>query len=95
MRLRRPHVDGEELRESFQPRVWIRLAALSVLVAYAVAFVIENAKHVKVHFVFASASVSLIWVVLLALVLGLVFGLVGSQLYRHRRRNRRQARDAG
>ena len=44
------------------PTSWIRLVALSLLVAYVVAFVLENAKHVHVHFVFVTTSVSLIWV---------------------------------
>jgi len=87
--LRRPHVDGEELRESFQPRVWIRLGALSLLIAYTVAFILENAKHVHVHFVFVTTSVSLIWVILLCLAIGLLSGIAGSQLYRHRRRRDR------
>jgi len=86
VRLRRPHVDGEELRESFQPRVWIRLVVLSLLIAYTVAFVLENAKRVHVHFVFTTTSVSLIWVIILCLAIGLLAGIAGSQLYRHRRR---------
>jgi uncharacterized integral membrane protein len=86
VKLRRPRVDGDELRESFQPRVLIRLGALSLLVAYVVAFVLENAKHVNVHFVLVTTSVSLIWVILLSLAIGLLTGVVGAQLYRHRRR---------
>lgn len=88
MRLRRPRVDGEELRESFQPRVWMRLILLSLLVAYVVAFVIENSKRVHVHFVFDTTKVSLVWVILLSLVIGFAGGAVVSQLHRHRRRNR-------
>ena len=93
MKLGRPHVDHEELRESFQPLVWVRLVALSLLVAYVVAFVLENAKTVHVHFVVTTTSVSLIWVILLSLAIGLLSGIVGSQLYRHRRRARRQPRN--
>jgi uncharacterized integral membrane protein len=94
VKLRRPHVDGQELRETFQPRVWIRLVTLSLLVAYLVAFIIENAKRVHVHFVVTTTSVSLIWVILLSLAIGLLSGIVGSQLYRHRRRARRESRDS-
>jgi len=93
VRLRRPHVDGEELRESFQPRVWIRLGALSLLIAYTVAFILENAKHVHVHFVFVTTSVSLIWVILLCLAIGVAAGLVLPALYRSRRRTRGEPRD--
>ena len=94
MRLRRPQLDSEELRESFQPLVWARLVALSLLVAYVVAFVIENAKQVHVHFVLVTTSVSLIWVILLSLAIGVLSGIVGSQLYRHRRRAARKQRDS-
>jgi uncharacterized integral membrane protein len=86
VKVRRPHVDGKELRESFQPLVWVRLIGLSLLVAYVVAFVLENAKTVHVHFVLTTTSVSLIWVILLSLAIGILAGIVGSQLYRHRRR---------
>jgi uncharacterized integral membrane protein len=86
VKLRRPHVDGEELRESFQLRVWVRLIGLSLLVAYVVAFILENSKHVHVHFVLVTTSVSLIWVILLSLTIGLLAGIVGSQLYRSKRR---------
>ena len=85
-RIRRPHIEGKELRESFQPLVWVRLVGLSLLVAYVVAFVLENAKSVHVHFVLTTTRVSLIWVILLSLVIGILAGVVGSQLYRHRRR---------
>jgi uncharacterized integral membrane protein len=89
VRLRRPHVDGEEFRESFQPRVWIRLIVLSLLIAYTVAFILENSRHVHVHFVLTTTSVSLIWVIVLCLAIGVLAGIAGSQLYRHRRRGDR------
>ena len=46
------------------------LIALALVIAYAIAFILENGKHVTVHFVFTTASVSLIWLVLLSLALG-------------------------
>ncbi len=83
---RRPHVDTGELQENWQPKLYARLVVLVLLVAYAIAFVIENGKHVSMHFVFATASVSLIWVILLSLALGLVGGILLAQLERRRRR---------
>jgi uncharacterized integral membrane protein len=50
-----------------------------------IAFVLENRKTVHLHFVFATASVSLIWLILLSLVIGLLAGMLLSQLYRRRR----------
>ncbi len=86
LRLRRPRMDMQELQENWQPKLWIRLVVLAVVVGYAIAFVIENGKRVHVHFVLVTATVRLIWVVLLSLALGLVGGILLAQLDRRRRR---------
>jgi uncharacterized integral membrane protein len=88
VRLRRPRLDTGELQENWQPRLYGRLLVLGVLLAYAIAFVLENRKHVHVHFVFVTASVSLVWLILLSLALGLVGGILLAQLERRRRRRR-------
>ena len=87
-RLRRPSIDTGELQENWQPKLYARLVALVLLAAYAIAFVLENRKSVKLHFVLATASVSLVWLILLSLVIGLVGGILLAQLERRRRRNR-------
>jgi uncharacterized integral membrane protein len=88
MRLRRKGIDPET-RETFQPRLWLIVAGLAAIVAYLVAFVAENNKSVKVHFVFYTGQTSVIWLVLLSLAIGLVAGLLLSQLERRRRRHQR------
>jgi NhaP-type Na+/H+ or K+/H+ antiporter len=85
---RRPHIDTEELQENWQPKLYARLAIVIVLAAYAVAFVLENRKSVSLHFVFYTATVSLVWLILLGLAVGFVVGIVLSQLERRRRRRR-------
>jgi uncharacterized integral membrane protein len=65
--------------------VFIRLLILVVVGAYAVAFVLENRKQVRVHFVVTKTTVSLIWLILLSLALGAVAGRL-LPLYRRRRR---------
>jgi uncharacterized integral membrane protein len=78
----------EEARAEEPPRE-SRLGKLLILIAiaaYAVAFVLENHKQVQVHFVFATARVSLIWLILLSLALGLIGGRLLPRLYRRRRR---------
>jgi uncharacterized integral membrane protein len=75
----------EGFRRQWQPRLYFRIAALGLLVAYGVAFVLENNRKVNVHFVFATALLSLIWLFLLSVALGLFFGVLLSQLYRRRR----------
>ena len=81
---------ADELREGFgrqwQPRLYLRLAILGLLLAYGIAFVLENNKHVHVHFVIGTAHVSLIWLILLSVALGLLLGVLISQLYRRSRR---------
>ena len=89
---RRPHVDTEELQENWQPKLYARLLALIAIGAYAIAFVLENRKHVSVHFVFATARVSLVWLVLVSLALGVTGGILLAQLERRRRRRRNAAK---
>ncbi len=86
--IRRKGIDPET-RETFQPRLWLIVGALALIIAYLVAFVAENNKSVKVHFVFYTGQTSVIWLVLLSLVVGLVAGLLLSQLERRRRRHQR------
>ncbi len=86
MRLRRrPSIDTEAIQENWQPRLYVRLIAIVLLAAYAVAFVLENRKSVSLHFVFATAKVSLVWLILLGLAVGFVAGILLSQLERRRR----------
>jgi uncharacterized integral membrane protein len=77
-----------ELSEQWQPKLYLRIVVLLLLAAYAVAFVLENRKHVPLHFVFATANVSLVWLILLSLAVGFVVGILLSQLERRRRRRR-------
>ena len=79
-------LDTDAIHETWQPKLWLVLVALALTLAYLVAFVVENNKAVHVHFVFATARVSLIWTILLSLAIGLLAGLLLSQLYRRRRR---------
>jgi uncharacterized integral membrane protein len=85
---RRPSIDTDALQENWQPRLYGRLIAIVVLAAYAIAFVLENRKSVSLHFVFATAKVSLVWLILLGLAVGFVAGILLSQLERRRRRRR-------
>ncbi len=86
--LRRRGLDPET-RETFQPRLWLVVAALVFIAGYLVAFIAENNKKVTIHFVFYSPHTSVIWVILLSLAIGLIGGLLLSQLYRRRRRQER------
>ena len=86
MRFRR-RIDGEKLEREWQAKLWLRIVVLAAVAAYAIAFILENRQKVHVHFVFFTASVSLIWLILLSIGLGIVAGMLLSQLYRRRRRS--------
>jgi uncharacterized integral membrane protein len=99
-RLRRRFDIPDDVEEAVQPRLYILLAVLALVVAYVIAFAIENSRQINVHFVFATARVSVAWMILLSLAAGLVGGILLSQLHRHRQRHRfakqrREALDAG
>jgi uncharacterized integral membrane protein len=81
-RLRRPSED--QIRE-WQPRFWAKLLGLLAIAIYVIAFILENRKKVHLHFVFFTATVSLIWLILLSIAIGLVGGALLSQLYRRSR----------
>jgi uncharacterized integral membrane protein len=85
---RRPSIDTGEIQENWQPKLYARLVALILLAAYVIAFVLENRKSVSLHFVFVTANVSLVWLILLSLAVGFVVGVLLSQLERRRRRRR-------
>jgi uncharacterized integral membrane protein len=86
--LRRQRDAASELDEQWQPRLYLRWIVLILVVAYVIAFILENGKQIKVKFVVHSTSVSLIWVILLSIALGAVGGILLSQLERRRRRMR-------
>jgi uncharacterized integral membrane protein len=75
----------EPLRE-WQPRLYLTILTIGLAIAYGIAFVLENNKHINLHFVLATARVSLIWLILLSIALGMLLGVLVSQLYRRRRR---------
>jgi uncharacterized integral membrane protein len=83
VRLRRRGIDPETT-ETFQPRLWVTVVALGLIVAYLIAFVAKNDAQVKVHFVFFTGTTSVIWLILLPLAIGIVAGLLLSQLERRR-----------
>jgi len=68
------------------PRFYATLAAFLFFVGYSIAFIVGNSKTISIDFVFATARVSVIWMVVLLLAVGFVGGILLVELYRHRRR---------
>jgi uncharacterized integral membrane protein len=79
-------VEEESGFREWQPRLYLKLIVLLATLAYVVAFVLENRKQVKVHFVIGGSRVSLIWLILLSVALGVLGGVLLSQVYRRRHR---------
>jgi uncharacterized integral membrane protein len=78
----------EDRPSTWQPLLYAKIALLLVVVAYVIAFVVQNTDQIKIDFVFTTARVHLIWEMLLLLAAGLVGGVLVSQLHRHRRRTK-------
>ncbi|HWG57175.1 MAG TPA: lipopolysaccharide assembly protein LapA domain-containing protein [Gaiellaceae bacterium] len=78
-----------EFERSWQPKLWLSLAGLILITAYLIAFAVGNTDEARVDFIFAQATTSLIWVILLSLLAGLLAGMLLSQL--HARRSYRRA----
>ena len=83
---------GPRIDEGRKFYVWLVVFAL--LVAYAVAFILKNDSSITVHFVVATAHVSLVWLILLALAVGLLGGILLAQLERRRRRRSQERSEA-
>jgi uncharacterized integral membrane protein len=81
----------DDFHESWQPRLWIRVAVLILIGAYLIAFIVGNDEEASVDFVIGEARTSLIWVILLSLLAGLVGGVLLSQLHRRRQARRSEA----
>jgi uncharacterized integral membrane protein len=76
-----PERDGLDER---QVRQLALVGALVLVGSLLLIFVIENSDAVDVSFVFFSARISLIWVILLSAVAGMVAGVFISRLVRRR-----------
>jgi len=73
--------------QQWQPGLYALVIGLGLIIAYVIAFVIENRKQVSLHFVIFTSHVSLIWLIILSLAIGLLSGVLLSQLHRRRRRH--------
>lgn len=77
---------GTEKPSQWQPKLYVLLVALLLLIAYLIAFIVKNDDRISIDFVFGSANSSPIWLIILSLAIGLVLGVLLSQLYRRRAR---------
>jgi uncharacterized integral membrane protein len=73
-------------RKARRGRLYLNAFGAAALLIYVVAFAASNTRRVKVDWVFGSSSPSLVWVVLLAAVLGWLLGLLVATVLRRRTR---------
>jgi len=83
--------DGETRTEHFRRKAHrSRLHGYAIvavaLVAFVIALAASNTAHVKVSWVFGTSRVSLVWLVLLAAILGWLLGLVATAAFHWRTR---------
>ena len=76
-------------RKAHRTRLYFYAGAAVALFVYLVALVVDNTGHVKVSWVFGASSVSLVWLVLIAAILGLALGMVLGALFHWRTRRPR------
>jgi uncharacterized integral membrane protein len=67
---------SHEIREGPEQRRYITLALVALLVLYVVGLIIANAKSVSISFVVGSASISLLWLIILCVLMGMVIGWI-------------------
>jgi uncharacterized integral membrane protein len=79
-----PRGQGREQLDERQVRRIALVGALVLLAILALVFIIENSRRVRVSFVFFSADISLIWVIVLSAVAGAIAGALISRALRRR-----------
>jgi uncharacterized integral membrane protein len=82
----------DEFERNWQPRLWVTIGALVLIVGYLIAFVAGNDEETKIDFVVGDARTSLIWVILLSLLAGLIAGILLSQLQARRHSRKSEAK---
>jgi uncharacterized integral membrane protein len=86
----RPRADeprGEQLRRhARRTQLYASATAFVVLLAFLIALVVANTHRVEVSWVVGSTHQPLVWVVLVAAVLGWLLGIATSAIFRHRTR---------
>jgi uncharacterized integral membrane protein len=78
--------------DEYQGRLWAMLIGLFLLALYVIAFISKNDRRIEIDFVLFTATVSLIWLIVLILAVGVLGGVLLSQLYRRRRGRRERSK---
>lgn len=76
-------------RKAHRTRLYIYAGVAAVLLVSLTALVLANTAHVQVSWVFGTSSISLVWLVLIAAILGVLLGMVLGALFHWRTREPR------
>jgi len=76
-------------RKAHRTRLYLTAGAAVLLVVFLTALVLANTGRVRASWVFGASSVSLVWLVLFAAILGLLLGMVLGALFHWRTRRPR------
>jgi uncharacterized integral membrane protein len=80
---------GERLRRKARHvRLWTYAIVLVAALVLLIAFIVSNTKHVRVNWVFGHSSTALVWVIVVAALLGWFVGAGMALLFRFRTRRR-------
>lgn len=71
-------------RRGRRARMYMSALALIAVLAVLVVLISANVRSVELDWIFGSARVSLVWVILAATVLGWLLGIATGALFRHR-----------
>lgn len=77
---------GRSRRRAHRGRLNLYAIGAVATLVYVVALAAANTRHVKVDWVFGSGSVSLVWLVVFAAILGWLLGILITALFRWRTR---------
>lgn len=78
-------------RHGRRTRLYLSAFASVALLVIVIALVVANTRQVKLDWVFGTTHASLIWIILVAAVLGWLLGITTSIVFRLRTRRRRAA----
>ncbi len=78
-------------RHGRRTRLYLSAFASVALLVIVIALVVANTRQVKLDWVFGTTHASLVWIILVAAVLGWLLGITTSIVFRLRTRRRRAA----
>ena len=76
------------VRHGHRGGMYVAVAVVIATVVYLILLIVQNARRVKVDYVFGSSHTRLIWLIIVSAIVGWLWGLATSYLIRRRTRRR-------